>query len=409
MRVITRNGLLIFLFIILIVSMTSYKQEVSNDIEDIGKLSMEEKLEDFEYLYSFISENYPYLKVNERVNGVNWLEEKENFESAIRKANTDELFMKVISKIVQRLNNGHTHVLTRDSFDFYYSAYADPKNISYTKPWAEVLKNEIVLDWYEINEEKLVASRSNNKSNSNKSYCKTNTIVPDEVAYIRIYQMNSDRIEEDGRIIRSYLEEVKDYDKLIIDIRHNSGGSDYYWKKNIVEPLANDELTVDNYVFFRGEYCKPFYKYRGVNMRPISELDKEILDSFPGEIKTDFDYYDIFTRSINPFNSIGFNGEIYLLVDEIVYSSAESFAAFCKDSGFATLVGETTGGDGIGYDPLFFSLPNSGIVIRYTGELCLNKDGTINEEVHTMPDIEMDATIGNNYEKDKLIQYIINN
>ncbi len=57
---------------------------------------------------------------------------------------------------------------------------------------------------------------------------------------------------------------------------------------------------------------------------------------------------------------IGFDGKIYLIVNNKVYSAAESFASFCKDSDFATLVGGTTGKDGIGTNPLVFSLPNSG-------------------------------------------------
>ncbi|NMA86069.1 MAG: hypothetical protein GX968_01950, partial [Tissierellia bacterium] len=35
----------------------------------IKPLTMEQKLEDFEYLYDFIADNSPFLKVNERVNG----------------------------------------------------------------------------------------------------------------------------------------------------------------------------------------------------------------------------------------------------------------------------------------------------------------------------------------------------
>ena len=115
------------------------------------------------------------------------------------------------------------------------------------------------------------------------------------------------------------------------------------------------------------------------------------------------------TELYNQKNPIDFDGKIYLLVDKGVYSSSESFAAFCKDSGLATLVGTTTGGDGIGIDPLFFSLPNSGIVIRFSSLLALNGDGTINEEVQTPPDIEIDSAVGYSYENDEAIQYVINN
>ena len=48
--------------------------------------------------------------------------------------------------------------------------------------------------------------------------------------------------------------------------------------------------------------------------------------------------------------------KIFLLVDESVYSASETFAMFCKENELATLIGETTGGDGCGYDPLLFNL-----------------------------------------------------
>lgn len=54
-------------------------------------------------------------------------------------------------------------------------------------------------------------------------------------------------MEEDGKKIRNFFEEIKNYDKLIIDIRGNSGGANAYWIKNIVMPLANEELYVENY------------------------------------------------------------------------------------------------------------------------------------------------------------------
>jgi len=41
-----------------------------------------------------------------------------------------------------------------------------------------------------------------------------------------------------------------------------------------------------------------------------------------------------------------FNGKIWVLTNPKVYSSSENFIMFCKNTGFATLVGTSTGGDG---------------------------------------------------------------
>lgn len=392
--------------ILLVASLIGCSQETIT----AASLSTDEKLEDFEYLYKIISENYPFLKVNERVNGIDWLEEKENFKRGIESASTDEVFERRIKVIVEKLNNGHTHVVRRDAFERYYDVYANSKGSkTYNRPWAKVFKNKTVLSWYGLYESDSGKIETKSFYDPDTPAFKSDIIVPDKVAYLKINQMNNARVEKDGLEIRKFYNEIKDYEKLIIDIRNNGGGSDRYWMKNVVNPLAKEKLSVSNYIFTRGSYGKPFYRARGMRQKSIDKLDRDILEGFAEEIKTDFDSYHIGTRTISPVSPIDFNGEIYLLVNRGVYSSSESFASFCKESGFATLVGTTTGGDGIGIDPLFFSLPNSGIVIRFSSLLALNGDGTINEEVQTTPNIEIDSTIGNSYEEDKAIQYIINN
>ncbi len=83
-----------------------------------------------------------------------------------------------------------------------------------------------------------------------------------------------------------------------------------------------------------------------------------------------------------------FHGRIWVLVGPAVYSASESFAVFCQETGFATLVGSPTGGDGIGaLDPVFLQLPNSGILVQFTMMFGLNGDGSSSEETGTTPDI----------------------
>lgn len=83
----------------------------------------------------------------------------------------------------------------------------------------------------------------------------------------------------------------------------------------------------------------------------------------------------------------GFSGKIWLLVSENNYSSSEYAAMFSKQTGFATLVGNTTSGDGIGTDPAYLILPNSGLVVQYSPMYGVTSDGTGSEEFGTRPDI----------------------
>jgi hypothetical protein len=84
-----------------------------------------------------------------------------------------------------------------------------------------------------------------------------------------------------------------------------------------------------------------------------------------------------------------------------------AFTIFAKSTNFATLIGERTGGDGIGFDLAICTLPNSGFAFRFTQEIGLNSDGTYNFEYKTEPDIKVSAKIGSSYSNDEAIQTVL--
>ncbi|MFX0021406.1 MAG: S41 family peptidase [Candidatus Hermodarchaeota archaeon] len=95
-----------------------------------------------------------------------------------------------------------------------------------------------------------------------------------------------------------------------------------------------------------------------------------------------------------------------LLTDDFFYSVAEAFTLFCKQTGFATIYGTTSGGDGIMEFPTYYALPNSKLVICITSALSLDQTGHASEEVRTQPDFYYEITFGNFTE---LIDHILNN
>src|SRR5699024_10468709 len=246
---------------------------------------------------------------------------KNNYINQIKKADTDDEFIYTLDNILSDLNNGHTHVIDKNNFDFFYITYTSHR---ITKPWAKVLQDKKVLKRYTYNKSQLKDIKDSGVHNNPEPAFEKNIIIPDEVAYLRIGQMDSTRAEKDNEEIRKFYNEIKSYDKLIIDIRDNSGGDDYYWINNVILPLAKKQLSTNNYVFSRGKYCKPLHKAKGLKMKPIKELDKDILNKMPKEIKSDFQEYYIANKTFEPYKAIDFKGKIYLLVDGVVYSSAES-------------------------------------------------------------------------------------
>ena len=223
-------------------------------------------------------------------------------------------------------------------------------------------------------------------------------VIDGEVGYLAISQMVSDQslLETEIRSMQEFLTSVCNLPALIIDIRGNPGGQDILWNK-LVRMLISETVQVKVTVAVRdGDYVSPFYRSMidVVGFVPLDEED--ITPDLKAEISnggfrppvTEF-------MTIEPDEaSVRYTGKVYLLVDDQVCSSAENFAVFSKASGFATLVGGVTGGDGFGFNLCYAVLPNSKMVVSFPLSMGLNPDGTINEEAHTRPDylVEWDST-----------------
>lgn len=209
-----------------------------------------------------------------------------------------------------------------------------------------------------------------------------------KVAYLHINQMASYESSEGWfQVLKEFYAKIKDVPSLIIDIRGNGGGDDRFWMLNVVRPLATKPLTMQNGGAVRtGEFVRPFLvangdiavegvtgKTRILDKSDLtSTLTSEQVRNLPPEVLgPGFGDPIVAEMTIEPSGKYPYQGKVFLLVDSTVYSSSESFAQFCKATGWATVVGECTGGDG------GTSTPAMG----------LNPDFTANEEMHTIPNV----------------------
>lgn len=473
------------------------KPYVSNII--VTQLTTEQKLEDLNYLYETMKENYPFFEVKKRMLGYDWLADKKEFERRIRETRNDKEFFTEINNIINLAQNAHTHILSGEFFDELKTIYENPHS-GYSPARRDILNNEkairmaeywdtklttynnyipvifryiegkyVVLDGnledYDIPKGSILTMVDDIdideyiKSLNNKNYLyydfkrnqqkldeliiytepgqkvkltldtpNNETIEKDikeeqfyydvyekyyetpeddknydlevleenKVAYIRLKSMmTTDEFssDADGDVIYDFLKKVEGYPYLIVDIRGNGGGSDGYWRSNLVGSLIDKTTSYEAQLLFRdSEYIKPFIedRYSLYDALTVDKLPKD--KKYPAEVFTQFKYFVALTETVIPYNPVKFKGKVYLLVDGGVYSAAESFASFAKSTGWATLVGTTTGGDGIIADPALMMLPNSGIVVRFSSSMGLNTDGTANEEFHTSPDIYVEQT-----------------
>jgi hypothetical protein len=345
------------------------------------------------------------------MNQVDWLANKDNYLKQIEATPNDSAFILTLKNIIADLHDGHANLsFTRYGHEGYKAAYeklstenphyktwvnvfqAADTQIDY---WAAILKNS------EKNQRQTTSASPKSKPRPNYS----DTIVADgSIAIMTIRSFNMHNVKNDKEKIDSFLNKITNCKYLIIDIQENSGGATRYWKENIVERLIRDIAFYTTCPVIKdGAVNRHFYPNFFKDAQQIRKT--EILSNIPKELLEENYYITYEIDTILPKNPVPFQGEIYLLVSREVFSSSEGFAQFCKTTGWATIAGERTGGDGIGSDPALVLLPESKIIIGYPSLIGLNHDGSLNAEEKTAPDIEI---TGKTYQErlDKLIEIL---
>lgn len=390
----------------------------SSDVPYADKrLTNEQMLSDYDAMWKSMKESYPFWGVLARSKP----EDPNYYDAVISdyrgqlqrvEAGSDEAMEKFLYIVANSLYEvcgtvGHVSIINPNYFQGLdvYKEYAD--EMPEVQPWVDVIEKPEVISFYKyydylqtLSIENKSGDESNDKETNEQpeeegksasTNLTTKIIEEAKTAYIRVNSFDDSYMDGDLPQIRSFLEEVKDYKNLIIDIQENGGGNTDYWENafvrpNIAEPVSSrlvrlmkdTELTRQFYMLgykdstLSPEAVKNDTKFRELSKDDMGDLTlaRELLETTEPEKDEKL-----------------FNGKIWVLVGPAVYSSAEAFAVFCKDTGFATLVGQTTGGSDSG-GPILFELPNSHLLIQFDVEYCLNADGSCNQEMGTVPDIE---------------------
>jgi len=244
--------------------------------------------------------------------------------------------------------------------------------------------------------------------------------LTDNVGYIRIKScmpgvmsaLFRGFIKKDRNKIKTFLERSQGkYSKLIIDFRNNGGGLPQYGYDALISPFLDEPTTYSHVV--------------GVKKKFLADTDKSVLNSLRKEVSTrkahvihvteteppeeldpsQWTFYEV-TRKIEPHNRYNFKGDLYILINGGCLSAADDYLNAVKRIGFATLVGQNTGGGAAGYlAPPIIMLPASGMAFRVETDLVVNPDGSINELVGTPPDVELpDADPPGSITKEELLK-----
>jgi len=385
-----------------------YRKHKPSNRQRSKALSQKEKIADFDSLYNTLRRVYPYFEINKRQYGIDWLGNYENYKRRLIETRGNKEYIAELQSIVYELNCDHTDLMPTKDYKYFFKAYRrfalfsgamrnglkELKKSGAKKKhtyWSKLLK-EAEFEKY--------GDRSFDSSLAAKADLSAEFDSINSIARISIPSFSYDVLKKDKSELAEFFGKIAGYDKLIIDIQGNSGGMDRYWASFIVPHILKKEQISTNYIAYKEDPL--FYDFYTGSIRNVELKDIE-LANMPKELKSggykfhkrEFSYYPKNEDEV-------YKGKVFLLVDDIVFSAAEGFAVFCKQCDDITVVGEQTAGDGIGSNPFLFTLPKSGIVMRYTGEMGLNADGSANMEMRTIPDIELKGET-----KDERLQELI--
>ena len=377
-------------------------QLVFKDKKDQKELSQEERVEDFNYLFNQIRDNYPFFGILKRQYGIDFLGNYSRYLNEVKFCKSDQEFQKIMQNIMADLHNDHATIAdeeyVKETLEYYSHFWKDPSM------YYEFLtmNKESVRDRYNIKgvqSSQIGKEKSKKKSGHKKTSLETLTedngenlqtkMIKPGLGLVRVNEMLAEyELSDDMEKLDEFLENNPNLKALIIDIRQNSGGNIEYWQNYLLPRLIEKKVSVENHMFFRdGMRTKMLLQSEDISYENIENVNLANMDLNHKEDLENFSYYSKDEIEISPLKENKFKGNLYLLVDEGVYSAAEGLANFCKNTKIAKLVGHKTGGDGITLGVINDVLPNSGLVFTYTNTLGYAPDGSINEEEKTNVDI----------------------
>lgn len=380
---------LVSLFLLFLPMLMSAESE---GVTALKPLTSDQKVIDFEYLYAVLRDNYPFFGVAERKYGVDWLAKHDEYVLRLKATADDAAYYRELNSILRELHDGHLDFSPTIKYS-KFKPILDGLGPDF-EPWSRAMHRDSVraVYWEQLLakkdvEHKPVKKKSLPKQRGKKGYYADTLLCNGKIALMRLSSLPYEKISVDSLRIASFLSTIFEADYLIIDIQGNSGGSELYWSRLVVSRLIPKPITYFSTQIVRGgeinrEYCPEFFE-------EAESLTGEVCSGLPDELYDGSFYLRKYPCEVAASDPIAFRGKIYLLVDRKVFSSAGGWADFCKQTGWATVVGETTGVQGIGRDPIVISLPESGLLLRYPYCNGINADGTFNGEVGVRPDIEI--------------------
>lgn len=347
----------------------------------------EELLADYDQLWRDLYENYPFFPVLERRGLAP--ESLRLLNRAILETRDLDVqgFVKLLRDTFYRMDAlAHLMLLEPSGFDFYHQTLLPKQTWSDYEP-----RYDLVFDAQTEATYALLGGGGSGQSIFNDTATLTSRYYADErAAYFHFSSFDLPSANNGRDFVADALASMGDVEHIIFDITGNPGGLDSVWHENIVSPFGGEDIS---YTYIRRSPVTErfFYQEPRYRIQPICELPADVkVPDFVEELG-----FTDFVLATCPLPLEDFTGKRvnssahrWLLIDGGTASAADGLAAFCKRSGWATLVGSPTLGDGgDSLYPVMIRLENTGLLVLFSASAAANTDGSLNAETGTAPDI----------------------
>lgn len=317
-------------------------------------------LTDYDYLLEILSDYYPHY---------NWLIAETDFMSVYtdKREELEEIrdayqFHEIVSSVLDTAKNvGHLAILPKGRFELEKKGSIEHPEF-YTQEEREILQADKTQAFYDMLPDLVDESESEVLVTY---YSELDSLIFEIKSFSKSIEAN------DNNFIDEYMNKYPGVSNIVFDIRGNVGGDTYFWMKKIVEPIGGENIFTIKYrvkdsSFSRTKHTSFFIDGHEVETGVYEKEEK----------------YDLSSAETSWTNK-----NKWVLIDNQVYSAADSFANFCKMNNWATLIGDTTSGNGLGLTADIFLLPHSGIIVQFASVYGINADGVDSNLHGVKPDI----------------------
>ena len=336
-------------------------------------------LADYDQLWADLERNYPFFPVLQEEKGIDAVLIRETYRPYVEKAESLEQFMNVLEIMFsQLLHFAHLSLIRRDRYEILCSSASLLQDDSFA-PWVELLNNPRTVETYAS----LPLPQNTTQSSAPEVTCRHYPSL--SAAYFHFPAMTVFGDAEETTLIADYLSTLPEVKHVIIDVTGNGGGSSAYWENVIVRPFGGTYGASFEVYYQDSPINRHYYAQR--ELLPLTQWDEATVPTFAAELNAA--YVEEVCWNMDFGESALTNGadaKRWVLTDSDGYSATESFAAFCQLTGWATLVGNPTGGDGLGGNPLLLRLERTGLLVYLTTAMAANPDGTLNALRGVTPD-----------------------